>query len=275
MHLSWSPVGPLGIALAAIACGRPTSSASDEPVTSSGRRVLRVCADPNSLPFSNQREEGFENRIAELLAREVEADLEYVWRAHRRGFLREGVNAGACDVVIGIATDIDMALTSRAYYRSSYVFVHEATVPRITSLDDPALRGHRIGVQLVGDDYANTPPVHALTRRGLAMNLRGFTVYGDYAEDSPPADVIRAVQQGQVDVAIAWGPLAGYFATRGQPPLVVHPVPAADPDLPMQYGISLAVKRGRVALLAELQAVLDAQRSAIDAILDAYGVPRV
>ena len=240
-------------------------------------RELRVCADPNNLPFSNQREEGFENRIAELIADELDARLVYEWRPQRRGFLRTGLNAGACDVVVGLASDVDMAWTTRPYYRSTYAFVRPRETPPVSSLDDAALRTRRIGVQIVGDDYSNTPPVHALARRGLAHNLVGYTVYGDYAQDSPAADVVRAVARGDIDLAIAWGPFAGYFARASNPPLEVEPlVPSpADADLPMQFDVSLAVKRGRASLPAELEGILERRREAIDAILDRYGVPRV
>ena len=143
-------------------------------------RELRVCADPNNLPFSNQRGEGFENRIAEIVAEELGATVAYTWWAQRRGFVRNTVNAGACDLIPGTVFGADGLRTSRPYYRSSYVFLTRADRgPDVESLDDPALRTATIGVQLVGDDGSNTPPAHALARRGVVNNVRGFMVYGD------------------------------------------------------------------------------------------------
>jgi ABC-type amino acid transport substrate-binding protein len=128
-------------------------------------RELRVCADPNNLPFSNQRQEGFENRLADLIAGELRATVRYTWHPQRRGFLRSTLGAHACDVVMGIPHGAERVLTTMPYYRSTYVFVYRKDRNlHIQSLDDMALRKLRIGVQLVGDDYANTPPVHALSR---------------------------------------------------------------------------------------------------------------
>src|SRR5688572_13767548 len=143
--------------------------------------ALRVCADPNNLPFSNQRGEGFENRLAQMLAREMGTHVEYVWRAQRRGFLRETLNAGACDVVMGYAAGAGPAQTTTPYYRSTYVFVTRTSRHlAIDSFDAAELRRLRIGVQVIGDDGVNSPPAHALSRRGLAANLVGCSVYGDY-----------------------------------------------------------------------------------------------
>src|SRR5437868_5194931 len=130
-------------------------------------RELRVCADPNNLPFSKSDGSGFENRIAALLANEVGADLTYTWFAQRRGFLRNTLNAGKCDVIMGYASGIHVLRATRPYYRTSYVFVRRAGEAPIRSFDDPALRTLRVGVQLIGDDGANTPPVHDLAKRGI------------------------------------------------------------------------------------------------------------
>jgi mxaJ protein len=239
---------------------------------------LRVCADPNNLPFTNSRGEGFENRIASLLAREFGTTVEYTWFAQRRGFLRNTLSAGLCDVVMGYPSDADPVATTRPYYRSTYVFVtRRAGGVKVRSFDDPALRTLRIGVQLIGDDGANTPPAHALSRRGIVTNLVGYTVYGDYRKDSPPSEIIAAVARGDVDVAAAWGPLAGYFAARQKVPLDVVPVePQFDrPLLPETFAISMAVRRTDTALRDRLDTFIVRHRKAIDAILAEYHVPRV
>lgn len=241
-------------------------------------RELRVCADPNNLPFSKSDGSGFENRIVELVARDLGAQVRYTWWAQRRGNLRHTLNAGECDVVPGTASGVDMLATTRPYYRSSYVFVARTGSPwaRVASLDDPALRDARIAVQLVGDDGANTPPAHALARRGIVGNVRGYTVYGDYDADAPQRPILDAVAAGEVDVALVWGPTAGYFARRAGAPLHLAPVaPWLDGTQPMVFDVSMGVRRDDRALRRELDDALQRNAAAIARILDEYGVPRV
>jgi mxaJ protein len=238
--------------------------------------VLRVCADPNNMPFSNERGEGFENRIVEVVAKDLGARVEYTWWAQRRGFFRSTLRAGLCDLVAGVPSSFELAQTTAPYYRSSYVFVYrKGGGVDVHSFDDPALRGLKIGVQMIGDDFANTPPAHALTNRHIA-NVRGYMVYGDYSKPSPSSNIIDAVAGGEVDVAVVWGPLAGYFA-RHRPGLEVVPVsPQIDlPFLPFVYDISMGVRRGDNALRDEVEGAIERHRAEIEKILDEYGVPRV
>jgi mxaJ protein len=241
------------------------------------RRVLRVSADPNNLPFTNERLEGFENKIAELLARELHAELRYVWRAQRRGFFRSSLTEGECDLVLGVPAGFERAMTTIPYYRSSYVFVSRKD-RRLTvrSFDDPALRTLKIGVQLIGDDGTNTPPAHALAARGLVDNLVGFTVFGDYTRENPPARIVEAVSKGEVDIAIVWGPLAGYFAGRGGVELDLVPVePQKDRSgLPLAFNIAMGVRKGDAGLRDQLNEILVSKREEIGKILDEYHVPR-
>ena len=241
------------------------------------QRQLRVCADPNNLPFSNERLEGFENKLAELIAHDLNATLTYTWWAQRRGFIRHTLQAATCDLVLGVPKRLDAVLTTNPYYRSTYVFVYRLdSGPAVRSLDDPLLRTVKIGVQLIGNDGANSPPAHALARRHIIENVVGYSVYGDYAQPHPTAQIIEAVATGAIDVAVVWGPIAGYFA-RAQPvPLVVVPVtPAQDvPALPFVFDIALGVRRGEEAFRAELDAILQRRQPEINRMLDAYGVPR-
>ena len=241
------------------------------------QRVLRVCSDPNNLPFSNSRLEGFENELATLVAGELGARLEYVWWAQRRGFIRNTLRAGACDVVMGIPTSVELTLPTRPYYRSTYVFVQRRDAAfRVRSFDDSILKRLRIAVQMIGDDYANSPPAHALANRGIVDNVRGFLVYGDYRQANPPARIVDAVARGDVDVAVVWGPLAGYFAARHSRPLTVIPVsPQIDlPFTPFVFDISMGVRREDTEFRAELDAVLRKRRASVDSILAKFGVPR-
>jgi mxaJ protein len=240
-------------------------------------RVLRVCADPNNLPFSNAKEEGFENRIAQLIAHDMGATVQYTWWASRRGYIRNSLRANLCDVIIGVPTGLDMVLTTRPYYRSTYAFVSRRTTPRIESLDDPRLRTLRVGVQIIGDDFANAPPAQALSNRGIIRNVHGYSVLGDYREPNPPSRIVRAVTAREIDVAIAWGPLAGYFARQSAVPLRVVPVsPQIDvPYLPFVFDIAMGVRRGETAFRDSLDQVILRRQRDIARILVEFGVPRV
>lgn len=240
--------------------------------------ALRVCADPNNLPFTNAKGEGFENRIAALLGRDLGSRVEYTWFAQRRGFLRNTLTAQKCDVVMGLPVDSDAAWTTKPYYRSTYVFVtRRSRNLHLRSFDDPQLRSLRIGVELVGEDGANTPPAHALSRRGIISNVIGYSVYGDYRTNSPPSAIIQAVARGDVDVAAAWGPMAGYFAARQPVPLDVAPVqPQVDGRfLPQTFSIAMATRRRDTARHQQLEQFIDRRRREIDRILAEYHVPRV
>lgn len=271
---------PSARALQALALLVAVAACDDASTTrrTADARVLRVCSDPNNLPFSNEAQEGFENALAALVARDLGARVEYTWWAQRRGFIRNTLSAGDCDVVMGMPASMELALTTRPYYRSSYVFVTRRDRNlRPASLDDSVLRRVRVGVQVIGDDYANAPPAHAMASRGIVQNVRGYSVYGDYAKPAPPSRIVAAVAEGEIDVAIAWGPMAGYFATRQSVPLVIAPVtPEIDlPFVPMVYDIAMGVRREDTRLRDELDAVIARRRPEIDALLDRYGVPRV
>ena len=231
--------------------------------------TLHICADPANLPFSNRQQQGFENRIAELVARDMHASLTYQWQRMGRGFVREFLANGKCDMVVGIPTNYAQMLTTRPYYRSTYVFVSRRSA-RIqpASFNDPELHSMKVGVQVLDDDYA--PPAHALARRGMQANIVGFETTG---ADAP--SIIRAVANKKVDTAVVWGPLAGYFAKQYPGKLTLTPVqPEVDPPgLPFTFAISMGVRKGNTRLHDELETVLSRQRSAIDKILHQYGVP--
>jgi mxaJ protein len=253
-----------------VACGHARADERD--------RVLRVCADPNNLPFSNKAAEGFENKIAELVAKELGARLDYTWWAQRRGFIRNTLRAGTCDLVMGVPSSFELVLPTRPYYRSTYVFVQRADARhRVTSFDDPALRRLRIGAHFIGDDGADVPPAHALASRGIVKNVRLYSLYGDYRRPNPPAELLQHLADGEIDVAIVWGPLAGYFAPRARPALAITPVsPQIDvPFLPFVFDISAGVRRGDSTLRSEVEQLLRRRKPTVDSILKAYGVPLV
>jgi len=241
-----------------------------------GARVLRVCADPNNLPYSNDRGEGFENRIVAVLAADLKAEVEYTWWVQRRGFIRNTLKTGLCDLIPGVPAGLEMVETTRPYYRSSYVFMAAGgEAAEIRSFDDPKLRDLRIGVQMIGDDFANSPPAHALSRRGIVEKVRGFMVYGDAAQPVPSAGIAEALARSEIDLAIVWGPQAGFLAKRQAVPLSMVPVsPSPDgPALPMAFDISMGVRHGESGLREEIDDALDRNRDAIGAILTEFGVP--
>jgi mxaJ protein len=238
-------------------------------------RPLVVCADPNNLPFSNRARAGFENRIIERVARDLGTTVTYVWWAQRRGYVRNTLNDSKCDVWPGMATGVEIAATTRPYYRSMYVFVsrEDAHFAHLT-LDDPRLKRATIGVQMIGNDSTNTPPAHAIASRGIVEHVRGYMVYGNAGRSDATPAIIDAVEKGQVDVALVWGPLAGYFAHRAAAPLRIEAVtPADDARWPMAFDISMGVKRGNRELLERINESLDREQPAIAAILRAYRVP--
>ena len=244
----------------------------DRPVSE-----LRVCADPNNLPYSNERGEGFENALARLIAADLHRTLRYTWWPQRRGFIRETLQVGRCDVVMGMPTTSQSVRLTQPYYRSSFMFVtrRDDHLPP-AALDDAHLRRLRIGVHVVGGGN-DVPPAHALAARGMMGNVRGYSIYGDYSQPHPPSALIEAVARREIDVAVVWGPLAGYFARRQPAALDVEPIPARfdTPITPMAFDISIAVRRADAQLQAALDGVLKRRRGDVRQLLQRYDVPVV
>lgn len=259
-----------GVAVLAAAAAPNGTAASPRP------RALRVCADPNNMPFSDSTGHGFENRIARLVANDLHEPVQYTWWAQRRGFVRNTLGAERCDVVIGIIAGDEQLATTAPYYRSTYVFVtRRSSRLHFVSMNDPRLHHVRIGIHVIGDDYNSLPPGVALAGRGIVRNVIGYSIYGNYATASPPSTLISAVAQGKVDVAIAWGPLAGYYAARSHVPLDVSPVTdaMAGHGIPFSYAIAMGVRKGDTTRLGVLQRELDRRHAAIQRILREYDVP--
>jgi quinoprotein dehydrogenase-associated probable ABC transporter substrate-binding protein len=234
-----------------------------------------VCADPNNLPYSNEQQQGFENKLAELLAGTLHRQVAYTWWSQRKGFAKRSLDQGACDVVLGVPSSISDVLTTASYYKSSYVFVSRADrKSSVSSLIDPRLAEIRIGIHVVGDDFA--PPAAALASRGITRNIVGFSLFGEYGEVNPARKLIDAVESGDIDLGIAWGPIAGYFAQNSRIPLQVTPIsPAIFNGIPFAYQISAAVRIDNKALKTALDQALIAESAEIQRILDRYQVPRV
>jgi len=222
------------------------------------------------MPFSNDRAEGFENRISQLIATELGATVKFVWQPEWRGFVRKGLRAGSCDLIPGVPAKLGQVRTTRPYYSASYAFVQSPDAKPITAFDDAKLRNARIGVQLVGDDGANTPPMTELAQRGITHNIRGFMVYGDWSKSDPLSPIVDAVARHDVDVALVWGPVAGYYGARQNPPLRVTPVSGTGT---MSFAISMGVRKQDAALADEINRALDKRQGDIRRILADYNVP--
>jgi quinoprotein dehydrogenase-associated probable ABC transporter substrate-binding protein len=245
-------------------------------VLAAGAAPIRVCADPNNMPFSNAKRQGFENKLAELVARDLGRPLAYFWSPQRRGFVRNTLSAGRCDVMIGVPARLDRVQSTRPYYRSSYTFVSRRDRDlRVRSFDDARLQGLKIGVQITGDDYNNPPAAQALAARHLAGNVRGYTVYGDYSKADPQREIVDAVADGRVDIAVVWGPFAGYYARR-EPAVIDVVAVSADADAPglaFAFDIAMGVRREDKTLRDQLDAIIVHRRAEIRRILTSYGVP--
>lgn len=232
---------------------------------------LRVCADPDNLPFSNAREEGFENRILSRVAKRLEMRLVYVWGSERRATAIDVMKRGGCDLVPGSLAGTPGVLTTSPYLRSSYAFVLRGGTT-LSGFDDPRLRRLRIGVQSVGDD-ALTPPAEALLRRGLGGNIQPYTLHGSAADPNSAGGMVHAVAEHRIDAAVLWGPFAGYFAAREGRGLEVTPVAAVASDPPMRFAVSMAVRPDAAALRDAVEQALVAERSEITRILQRDHVP--
>jgi mxaJ protein len=252
-------------------CGLPGLAAAQRPAQMEPG-VLRVCADPDNLPVSDSSRQGFENKIAQLIADTWHSDLRYVWWPARFGYFNRGLNGLYCDVEITAPAGLDVVATTRPYYRSAYVIVYRKDSGlNITSLNDTTLKHLKIGVNMVGSDGDAGPPAAALKSHGV-VGLVGFPTF--FSEITRPEDIVNAVAQKKVDLAIVYGPVAGYFAAKSSVPLVLNPILAdSATGIPFSYPIAMAVARRNKVLRDSLQTFLDQNRGKVEGILRSYGVP--
>ncbi|MDH3910872.1 MAG: substrate-binding domain-containing protein [Rhodospirillales bacterium] len=232
------------------------------------RSSLRVCADPGNLPFSNRAGEGFENKIAELLAAELGVPVRYTWYPQATGFVRQTLMARKCDLVIGISLGFELLQNTNPYYRSSYALVYRAESGlSVTSLDDPGLKTLRLGV------VAGTPPASLMAKHGLLGRVRPYQLVADTRFDHPAKQMIDDVAAGEVDVGVLWGPIAGYYAKSHNPKLLVVPLRSNPGDVKMDYRITMGVRFNEPEWKHEINGLIKNKQPEINAILSAYGVP--
>ena len=239
-------------------------------------KEFRVCADPENMPYSNQKGEGFENKIAEVLAKDLGKELSYEFWLDRQGYLRNTINAQRCDVIMGMGSDVDNLRTSKPYYRSGYVFVYrKSSNYNIKNWDSPDLRKGIIGI------VGQSPPTIALRDHDLMGNAHPYRLQRDL--NMPPSEMIDDLVAGKNDIAIIWGPIGGYFAKQSKEPLVVVPIPTFKSERDSfdtekgksEFNISVAVRKKDKERMEMIQAALDRNQSKIMKILDDYGIPHV
>ncbi len=252
----------LGLALAA----GPVAAQVSDLVS---RTAFRVCADPANVPMSSEDGSGFENAIAELFAEALGRELQYTWFPMGPGFVRRTLLADRCDVIVGYAQGDDLVLNTNAYYTSTHVLITRADsdLASVTSLDDPKLKGRRIGV------IAGTPPASHLARNGLLSTAQGYELMVDRRHQAPNEDMLADLIAGRLGAALMWGPIGGPLAQESEADLTVTPLigEAAPPRL--FYRITMGVRNGEDAWKRELNGLIRKLQPQIDAILRARGVP--
>jgi len=244
--------------------------AQQAPPGQAANSAFRICADANNLPYSNDKLEGFENKIASLFAKDLGATPTFTWWPDRRGFIRNTLRANQCDVVIGVPNGYDQVRWTTPYYRSSYAFVFVKDGKfQVRSWDDELLRRARIGV------IAATPPADALIKKNLMGNVAAYRLTIDYTTEYP-GKIVDDVAAGKIDLAVVWGPVAGYFAKKAAVPLEVVVVPPLDGvPVPFTYEISMGVRKRDNVRQEQLEALLQKHEAEIVNILREYGVPLV
>lgn len=233
------------------------------------REVLRVCSDPANLPFSNEARQGFENKIAELVADELKIPLEYTWFPQATGFVRQTLFARRCDLIIGFAQGDDLVLNSNHYYRSSYVLVHRKGqgLDGVNTLADDRLKDRRIGI------VAGTPPGNIMAMLGLMQKAKPYPLTVDRRFESPAERMIADIRSGEIDAGILWGPIGGYFARSGGEALAVTPLLRESTGPRMAYRITFGVRNQEDDWKRKLNEIIAKRQGDIDAVLLDFGVP--
>lgn len=232
---------------------------------------LRICSDPGNLPFSDRQLQGFENKIADLIAADMGMHAAHYWWPSQRGMVRSFLNTERCDVLIGVPTGYDPVTFTKPYYRTAYVITYDKTRDfSITTLDDPVLKELKIGV------HVNTPPHDALANRGIIGNqVKAYSLFFDsqYGSEDYPGRVVEDLLAKKIDVAIIWGPIAGYFVKKRGAPLAIVPLEGSEARIPFTFKISMGVRKRANELKDKLEAALQRQQSNIQKVLEDYGVP--
>lgn len=232
------------------------------------RSALRVCADPNNLPFSNDKGEGFENEIAELVAERLGVPVRYTWHPQTAGFERNTLRAYLCDVVMGVGSAHEFLQNTNPYYRSTYVLAYRTEDgDRFADLASPAMEDAKIGL------IAGTPPSNLLAERGLLDEVRPYHLMVDTRFYAPGRDMMADLAAGEIDVALVWGPIAGYWARKQSEPITLVPLRSDQPGLRLDFRISMGIRPNEPNWKEQLNDLIRELQPEITAILERYGVP--
>lgn len=256
-------VGGLGLARAQ---GNESGDLSIELVDP---KVLRVCADPRNMPFSNEKGEGFENKIAELLAAKLNKNLDYTYYPGASGFVRNTLGAHRCDVIMGFPQGDDLAQGTNPYYRTSYALIVRpgSGLEDVTTLDDPRLKGKHIGI------VAGTPPATNMAVNGLMANAKPYPLMIDTRVDSSAQTMIDDLKSGAIDGGVLWGPMAGFYAKTANPELHVTPLVKEKTGPQLVYRIGMGVRTADQNWKRELNRLIQENQAAINKIMLDFGVP--
>ncbi len=235
------------------------------------RTALRVCSDPSNIPFSNDKSEGFENKIADIVADELKIPVQYTYFPQSVGFIRRTLFAKACDIVIGYAQGDELVLNSNHYYKSVYALVYRANsgLDGVAEISDPRLKDKAVGI------VAGTPPADNMNKVGLMEKARPYRLMVDRRYDSPAEQMIADIRKGEIDAGILWGPIAGYFAANGGEKLVVAPLLKESTGPRMAYRITFGVRNGEDDWKRRLNQIIQKRQGDIDEVLLKFGVPLV
>ena len=232
-------------------------------------KVLRVCADPRNLPFSNEKVEGFENKLAELLAAKLQKKIDYMYFPQATGFVRMTLGAHRCDVIMGFPQGDDLVQGTNPYYRTAYALISKpgSGLEEITTLKDARLKGKHIGI------VAGTPPATNMAVNGLMANAKPYPLMIDTRVDSSAEAMINDLNKGEIDAAILWGPMAGFYAKKSSPPLHVTPLVQEKSGPQLVYRIGMGVRRADQNWKRLLNRLIQENQGEINRILMDYGVP--
>jgi quinoprotein dehydrogenase-associated probable ABC transporter substrate-binding protein len=252
--------------------GLPASAQDESPQLSIelvDPKVLRVCADPRNLPFSNEKGEGFENKLAEFLAARLGKGLGYAWFPQASGFVRNTLAAHKCDVIMGYPQGNDLVQSTNAYYRTSYAFVFKPGrgLDGIATLEDPRLKGKRIGI------IAGTPPSSHLASNGLMANAKPYALMIDTRFDSSVDLMMKDLQSDAIDIGVLWGPMAGYYAGKADPQLTVVPLVKEGSGPALIFRIGMGVRFSDQEWKRSLNRLIEENQPDINRILLSFGVP--
>jgi len=257
--------GAIVLAAAMLSMALPAMTQTAETVDTT---ALRVCADANNLPFSNDKGEGFENKIAELLASDLGVPVRYTWFPDTIGFIRATLNARKCDIIMGTVSGNELVQNTNPYYRSTYALIYRADRGlTVKTLEDPVLQALKIGA------IAGTPPTTILATQGLLKNLRSYQLVVDTRFDHPAEELIHDVAAGVIDVGVVWGPIAGFYAQRESTPLSVIALESTNTPMQMDYRITMGVRHNEPEWKRKINGLIRKHQAEINRILFEYGVP--